>query len=143
MRYLWLIAPVLALACDSSAGPDVVDLAVAHPDLGEPFQLRVGERAVVDAIDLDVHFLDVASDSRCPSNALILCVWEGNAAIVVETSPTGGYARRYVLHTTLDPKSVVLGTVRLTLRVLDPYPEDVTSIPREEYVATFIVESVD
>lgn len=143
MRYLWLIVPVLALGCDSATRPDPSDLAVGHPDLGEPFQLHVGERAVLDAVDLDVRFLEVGSDSRCPSNALILCIWEGDAAVVVETSPIGADARHHVLHTTLDPKSVVLGTVRLTLQVLDPYPVDVTSIPSEEYVATFVVETLD
>ena len=143
MRFLWIIVPALALACDSPVGPDVVDLAVAHPDLGEPFQLRVGEHAVVDAIGLDVRLLEVASDSRCPSNALILCVWEGDAAVVVETSATGTRALRHVLHTTLDPKSIVLGTARLTLQMLDPYPEDVTAIPSEEYAATFVVEALD
>jgi hypothetical protein len=33
--------------------------------------------------------------------------------------------------------------VRLTLQVLDPYPEDVTPIPSEEYAATFVVETLD
>lgn len=143
MRFSWLIVPALALACDAPAAPTVSDLAAAHPDLGEPFRLRVGEHVVVDAVDLDVRFLEVASDSRCPSNALILCVWEGDAAVVVETSRIGADGRRHVLHTTLDPRSVVLGTVRLAFDALDPYPEDVTAIPPGEYAATFVVEALD
>jgi hypothetical protein len=143
MRYFWLVVPALTLACDSTAGPGPDLTAAVYPDLGEPFQLRVGERAVLDAVDLEVYFSEVASDSRCPSNALILCVWEGDAAVVVETSPIGADPRHHVLHTTLPSKSVVLGTVRLTLEVLDPYPEDVTPIPPDEYTATFVVETLD
>jgi hypothetical protein len=143
MRYLWLIVPVLALGCDSATRPDPSDLAVGRPDLGEPFQLHVGERAVLEAIDLDVRFLEVASDSRCPSNALILCVWQGDAAVVVETSPIGADAQHHTLHTTLDPKAVRLGSVRLTLQSLDPYPKETTPLPSEAYVATLVVEIVD
>lgn len=143
MRPVWLIVPVLALACDGAVGPDPSDLAVTRPDIGEPFQLHVGERAEIEEVALDIRFLEVAADSRCPSNALILCVWAGDAAVVVETSPIGADARHHVLHTTLDPDSVVLGSVRLTLRVLDPYPQDVTPIAREDYVATFVVEPVE
>ena len=143
MRFVWLVVPALTLACDSTAGPGPDLAAATYPDLGEPFQLRVGERAVLDAVDLEVRFREVASDSRCPSNALILCIWEGDAALVVATAPIGTVARHHVLHTTLDPKSVVIGAVRLTLQVLDPYPQDVTSIPSEEYSATFVVEALD
>jgi hypothetical protein len=72
---------------------------------------------------------------------LILCVWEGDAAVVIEIGPLDGDAAIDTLHTTLEPQSVPLGDGRLVLQRLDPYPEDVTPIPIEEYVATFVVAS--
>jgi hypothetical protein len=85
----------------------------------------------------------VVGDSRCPSNALILCVWEGDGAILVEIAPLGGGdARADTLHTTLDPKSVLMGTVLLEFLRLDPYPTDVTPIPLDTYEATFTVRMV-
>ncbi len=143
MRVLWLLIPSLVLGCDSTAAFDPDRLEAVHPDLGEPFQLRVGERAVIESADLDVRFLEVAGDSRCPSNALILCIWEGDAAIVVETSPKDADALHHTLHTNLEPMSVSLGSVRLILQQLDPYPEDVTPIPTGEYRATFVVDGSD
>ena len=143
MRVLWLLIPSLVLGCGSTVAPDLDPLEAVHPDLGEPFQLRVGERAVIARVDLDVRFLEVAGDSRCPSNALILCVWEGDAAIVVETSSKDADALHHTLHTNLEPMSVNLGSVRLILQRLDPNPEDVTPTPVGEYLATLVVESTD
>lgn len=134
-------APALMLAllgaCSSVAEPRV--LAVA-PDLDEPFTLRVGEVARIDAAGLSLRFISVPSDSRCPSNALILCVWEGDAGVAIELAPLQGDAALDTLHTTLDPKTRDLGIGRLRLQRLDPYPQGVTPIPVGEYRATFIVE---
>lgn len=134
-------APALVLAllaaCSSAAEPAVF---AAAPDLGEPFTLRVGEAARIDAAGLSLRFISVPSDSRCPSNALILCVWEGDAAVAIELAPLEGDAALDTLHTTLDPKTRELGMGTLRLQRLDPYPEDVAPIPAGEYVATFIIE---
>jgi hypothetical protein len=142
MRALWLIIPSLAVGCASPVAPDLDRQHATQPNLGEPFQLRVGEQAVIDGVDLDVRFVEIANDSRCPSNALILCIWEGDAAIVVETSPKHGDALQHELHTNLEPTSVSVGFVRLTLQRLDPYPLGVEPIPSDQYLATFVVEHV-
>ena len=142
MRALWLIIPSLAVGCASPVAPDLDRQHATQPNLGEPFQLRVGERAVIEGVDLDVRFVELSNDSRCPSNALILCIWEGDAAIVVETSPKHGDALQHELHTNLEPTSVSVGFVRLTLQRLDPYPLGVEPIPSDQYLATFVVEHV-
>ncbi|MEJ2237776.1 MAG: hypothetical protein P8X82_05725 [Gemmatimonadales bacterium] len=140
MRALWLIIPSLAVGCASPVAPDLDRQHATQPNLGEPFQLRVGEQAVIEGVDLDVRFVELSNDSRCPSNALILCIWEGDAAIVVETSPKHGDALQHELHTNLEPTSVSVGFVRLTLQRLDPYPLGVEPIPSDQYLATFVVE---
>ncbi len=129
----------IVLGCTSTTEPEFA----ATPELGQPFELRVGEQASVADAGLLVYFVEVSEDSRCPSNALILCVWEGNGAVVVEATPVDGVARMDTLHTTLDPKTIDVGTFVLELEQLDPYPEDVTPIPVAEYVARFVVSSGD
>lgn len=138
MRISWLSILALAVGCSSIDGPDEgIELAVTA-DFDAPFALKVGERALIEDAGVHLRFLEVAGDSRCPINSLILCVWEGDGAIAVEVTHDGDYARTDILHTTLDPKVLDLGAVLLELQSLEPYPETVTPIPAEEYVATFV-----
>ncbi len=138
MRTSWLSILALGIGCSSIAGPETgIDLA-ATPDFDVPFALKLGERAFVEEAGIHLRFLEVADDSRCPSNALILCVWEGDGAIVVEVAHNEDYMLTDTLHTTLDPKVLDLGTVLLELQRLEPYPKTVTPILPEEYVATFV-----
>jgi hypothetical protein len=60
----------LAIACSDPQGPEISGEYAVHPGLGEPFVLEVGERALIAEADLDVRFLEVSADSRCPSHAL-------------------------------------------------------------------------
>ncbi len=133
-----LLLAALIAGCSATAGPD----ADTRAELGQPFSLRVGERAEVEEANLRVHFVEVAEDSRCPSNALILCVWEGDAGVVVVVTPVLDDTRPDTLHTTLEPKSVEIGAFLLELRLLEPYPADVTPIPVEEYMATFAMTRI-
>ncbi|MDH3292141.1 MAG: hypothetical protein OEO20_13695 [Gemmatimonadota bacterium] len=143
MRTPWLLTLTLVLGCASTVGPDLSGTFAVAANLGEPFTLKVGQRARIDDADLAVRFVEVVGDSRCPSNALILCVWEGDGAILVEIAPLGGGdARADTLHTTLDPKWVLMGTVLLELLQVDPYPTDFTPIPLDAYEATFTVRMV-
>ncbi len=137
MRTRWLLMLALAAGCTSTADPDI-DLA-GTPDLDQPFALHVGEQGFVEEASLYVRFLKVEDDSRCPSHALILCVWEGDGAIVVEVTLLDDNTLNDTLHTRLDPKVLHLGAVVLELQRLDPYPETLTPIPSDEYVATFVV----
>jgi hypothetical protein len=108
-----------------------------------PPKRAFGERAFVEEAGIYLRFLDVADDSRCPSNALILCVWEGEGSVVVEVEHALGATQTDTLHTRLDPRLVDLGSAIVELERLDPYPDTVTPIPLEEYVATFVVRGIE
>src|ERR1044072_8657255 len=47
--------------------------------LGQEFDLRVGQRAVIRKTNLTLRFVTVPEDSRCPSD--VTCVWAGNARV--------------------------------------------------------------
>lgn len=139
MRTEWFLMIALTAGCTSTTGPGSSPDLAATPNLDQPFALQIGERAFVDEAGLYVRFVDVVADSRCPSNALILCIWEGDGAVLVEVDPLEGEALSETLHTALDPKALDLGSTVLELEGLDPYPTTTTPIPRKQYVATFVV----
>jgi hypothetical protein len=119
---------VAAAACGSAAGPNLAQL-------NQPFQLAVGERAVAGG--LSIRFTGVSADSRCPSD--VVCIWEGDGAVLVETAPLSGLGRVDTLHTSLNPKAIDVGERSLALVALDPYPETTDPIPAGGYVATFVL----
>ena len=50
--------------------------------IGEEFSLRVGETTGIKGEQLQIRFLEISEDSRCPRN--VTCVWEGRAVAVIE-----------------------------------------------------------
>lgn len=50
--------------------------------LGQEFNLRVGQQAVVEGGRFKVRFVSVVNDSRCPAD--VTCVWAGNAEVLIE-----------------------------------------------------------
>src|SRR5262245_35822050 len=60
----------------------------AAPELGTTFNVRFGERATIVSEGLTLKFDQVLGDSRCPVD--VVCVWAGEARIVVHaTHPPG------------------------------------------------------
>jgi hypothetical protein len=139
MRIFRLLVLALVAACYNSAEPNFSALLSEAVAAGEPFQLHIGQGAVVTELDGTVRFVEVVSDSRCPSNALILCVWEGEGVVAVETTPTVGETRTDTLRTQITFRTVELGDWVLELQDLAPYPETTEPIPVSEYIATFMV----
>jgi hypothetical protein len=136
MRCATIFVLLLLVGCADGYSPARSEHA-ALPGIGDEFSLHVGESVSIDGTGLEVRFVEVSEDSRCPSNALILCVWIGDGAVVLDISSESAGSSRVTLHTTLDPKDVDAGSVVLSLIRLDPYPEDVGPIPSTEYAATF------
>ena len=125
MRSLVLLT-LLTLACSSATAPTV----------GDEFRLDYGESVTIADAQLWLHFVDVLEDSRCPTR--VQCVWAGDAAIAIEVASSlpGGDSTTDTLHTTLEPKSVLIGGLLLELRRVDPYPSVPGEIPRERYRIT-------
>ncbi len=55
--------------------------------LGEEFSLRIGQSVAITGEDLEIRFVEVSEDSRCPKD--VTCVWEGRVSTVVEISTDG------------------------------------------------------
>lgn len=133
MRVKVLVLVAAAVACTT----------MTEPDLGDEFELGVGEQVALTDIGLWVAFVGVSEDSRCPSQ--VMCVWAGNATVLVATAPypdvLSSGSRTDTLHTNSDPTSLAFGSYELVLVRLDPYPETPSSISRDEYIATFVIRA--
>jgi len=55
--------------------------------IGEEFSLQIGQSASIKGENLEVRFVEVAEDSRCPTGAT--CVWEGRVSCLVEITYQG------------------------------------------------------
>jgi hypothetical protein len=81
-----------------------------------------------------MRFNRVVDDSRCPAN--VVCVWQGDGAVLLEIAPLNGDSKESVLHTSVEPNSISVGRAELRLVKLDPYPAAPGSIDPNAYVVT-------
>jgi hypothetical protein len=107
----------------------------------EPFEARVqiGDEIVVDGL-FGVGFEDVTEDSRCPVD--VVCVWQGNAAVVLGLTLGSGPTVPFTVNTGVAPQSAVHGSYRVTLVGLVPAPVSTSPIDRDDYEATLRIERI-
>lgn len=129
---------VAALACGGSgngSGPAEAGEAVVEAQYEEPFDMGLGERALV-AGEFHVTFERVTEDSRCPSDAE--CVQAGNAAAAFAVESDAGKAT-LTLNLGREPKSAASMGGELRLVALSPRPGADAVADTSAYVATLIV----
>ena len=122
---------MVSMLCAACAGSSTQP---GHTPLGQPFDLRSGASAMLDG-GLTITFDRVASDSRCPMNAL--CVWAGDAVVAVSISQGIGGPVPRELHTNAAGSEMSYLAYSIKLLALAPYPRTDRQIPPGDYVATF------
>ena len=132
-----LTAMLTAAACNSPAR-DVLTLPSAPNStvpLGTDFTLAPGEFVAVNQESLQLTFVRLTGDSRCPTNALIQCVWAGSAIITARATTPGG-TRDLNLETQANKDTATID--RLVVRLVSVAPARLTtdSIPPASYRAT-------
>lgn len=130
--------------------PDIPGAATAI--LNDPFQLDVGDTvkigrefttddtARVDLTGLEVTFVEVVEDSRCPAN--VVCVRAGEAKILVALTVDGIELKRAIL--TLVPEregspDATVDEYTVSFLALDPYSGTTGADVEPDYVATLLV----
>lgn len=108
---------------------------------GTPFELAVGDRAVIATTSLELVFAAVEQDSRCPLRAQ--CVWAGEAHVrlTLVKDQQRFETLRLFLPGTLDPPPDRAERYGYVIRFLDlaPYPET-GPLPTERYQGRFVAE---
>jgi uncharacterized protein YcfL len=100
--------------------------------LGEEFSLLMGESVSIKGEELQIKFVEVTEDSRCPTG--VVCVWEGRVSCLVEIT------YRESIHSivltepgsTSWPSEITFEDYKITYHV-EPYPQAGTEIAKEEY----------
>jgi hypothetical protein len=133
-----VLLPALAIAACGGGG-NREDLTVPQSaELGKEFLLGYGETVDVGALSLE--FTKIVDDSRCPTDGIVVCVWEGNGAILVSAT-NGQLSQMLTLNT--NPKfptlAIFAGHV-IELRRLDPQPVSHIQPRPEDYAATLFVD---
>jgi hypothetical protein len=129
VRILIIISMLCAGCTGSSTQP-------SRTPLGRPFELRSGASAILDG-GPTITFDRVASDSRCPMDAL--CIWAGDAIVAVSISEGAGGSVHRELHTEAAGSEASYLAYSIKLLALAPYPRSDRQIGPGDYVATLAV----
>ena len=103
--------------------------------IGSDVTLAPGQAVIVNPDALQVTFVGVTSESRCPTNALIQCVWAGSAKIALNVASAA--ARRDVsIETQALHDTVTVDRYLVQLVSVMPAPVTLDPIPPSTYRAT-------
>ncbi|HEY8460729.1 MAG TPA: hypothetical protein VIM99_10135 [Blastocatellia bacterium] len=105
--------------------------------LGQEFELKINQEAMIEGEDLAVAFESVLKDGRCPEG--VNCVWAGNAKIKVRLSKRNQAPGAIELNTGIRPKISSYMNYEVELVSLNPRPKADKAVEPNEYKATLIV----
>ena len=100
--------------------------------LGQEFSLQIGESATIRGEKLQVRFLEVTEDSRCPTG--VVCIWEGRVSCLVEITYRESLHQVELTEPGLTswPPENTFKEYKIAYHV-EPYPQAGTEIAAEEY----------
>jgi hypothetical protein len=130
-RALALALALAAASCDGATAP------TRGVRLGEEFELRPGESALLEQELLAITFDGVSDDSRCPID--VVCIWEGDAVVRVTARRLPRTEARLELHTQPDRSEAGFQGYRIRLVSLAPRPRAGQPVPARDYVARLVV----
>lgn len=105
--------------------------------LGVEFKLGVGKSAAVKGEGLEIKFLSVAEDSRCPRG--VDCIWEGNAKVRLRLKRARRPPAEIELNTNTEPQRSAAHGYEIRLTDLSPYPKANEPVDNKSYVASLEV----
>ena len=111
-------------------------------ELGEEVSLKINRSLIVDSENLEIKFLGVTSDSRCPKG--VVCVWAGQVIVMVNILKAGENLGEFQLIDTNDGRvsSTKVDNYEIFLLKVKPYPEINKTINTKDYRITIKVNKV-
>jgi hypothetical protein len=106
--------------------------------LSKEFALNASQKAVIKSNKLNIEFVKVLEDSRCPVG--VDCVWAGNAKVQIKISKGKAAAQTFEMNTGLAPKTITFDGYKIELLTLNPAPNTDTEMAKRKYTASFIVK---
>lgn len=135
--FLRALVPCLILAAGCATSSDNAIQASLDTD----FQLGLGQSALIAGANLEIGFVDVISDSRCPKGEQ--CFSAGDAAVRIWLQESGENRHEEVLHTPKQgPRFADFSNHRIHLVDLTPDPVSGVTTPPADYRVVLRVEVV-
>ncbi|NIM20576.1 MAG: hypothetical protein GTO51_10160 [Candidatus Latescibacteria bacterium] len=114
------------------------NVARSQNSTGVVVELGVGESKLVGEEDLEVGFVEILRDNRCPAD--VICIWEGDAVAQIWAIQPSHEKKDAELHTHYDfPREFTFGRYRIGLLKVDRYPGIDTPIDPNDYVVAILV----
>ena len=105
--------------------------------LGQEFEMKIDQEALLEGEGLTVRFDSVLEDSRCPEG--VDCIWSGNAKIRLKPSKQKQTPATIELNTDAGAKSSPYLNYEIKLVGLKPRPKADAKVQPDEYKVTLIV----
>jgi len=110
--------------------------------LGKEVSLKIDQTLEIESENLEIKFLGMTSDSRCPKGTD--CVWAGQVIVMVDVLKAGENLGEFELIDTNDGRvsSTQVGDYEIFLLKVEPYPEINKTINTKDYRITIKVDKV-
>jgi len=110
--------------------------------LGKEVSLKIDQTLKIESENLEIKFLRVISDYRCPKE--VVCVWAGQVIVMVNVWKAGENLGEFELIDTNDGRvsSTQVGDYEIFLLKVEPYPEINKIINTKDYSITIKVDKV-
>ena len=125
-----MLALILAPVAQSKSLPN-------RASLGQEFTLPIGKKVSLRDIKLNIRFVSVIEDSRCPQG--VQCVWQGNAKASFQLSGFKRKASTVRLNTAIEPKEAEYSGYKVKLVKITPEPKTGERLSARRYQATLVV----
>mgnify|MGYP000346385682 CR=1 FL=1 len=131
----------LLAACSGAERGTVAPLSAptVTANLGTEVTLAPGESVLISSSGLQLTFNGVTTDSRCPTNALIQCIWAGSAQIALRVASSSGQ-RDLHIETAVPRDTVTVDRYLVRLVRVAPAPVTTERIPAASYRATLRID---
>ena len=134
---LTVLATLLTIAaCSPGPTPTLAPNTDLHPELGKPFDLRIGDSAFIDAVGYRIDVKGVPSDSRCPDEGE--CLQPDVAIVAIEVRETAASEPR-PHQIFFDPGTSVTTIGGYDIQVLELRPPFDEVRGPADYVVTLLV----
>jgi len=106
-------------------------------DIEKPFSLKINQTAHIESAGLEMTFVTVKEDSRCPSD--VVCVWAGQISIVIDVKSGGNSSQLTLALSGGQSQSRSFGNYSIKLVDVQPYPISTKKNSPSDYLATLVV----
>lgn len=119
--------------------PSVGQRNTPTASLDHPISIQLNQRISIPSEGLDITFLKVEQDSRCPSDTT--CVWAGQATILLNIVKDEQDLSNIMVSIGAGQNSTTIVNDRYSIELIDlaPYPSTTQPIDPDQYTATLLV----